>query len=527
MRPVFGRREGMTGAESPLATLDLVVLFAYLIGSVGFGVLLSRNQSSSEDYFLAGRGMAWWTVGFSLFASNISSTTLIGLAGEGYAHGIAVFNYEWMAAVVLGFFVVYMLPQVLSAKVYTMPELLERRFSRGSRLYFSGLTLFLNIVVDTAGSLYAGGLLIQVIYPEVSLWVSIPILAFVAGIYTAVGGLKAVMYTDVFQAVILLVGSVVLTFQVFDAIGGWETFLSSVPPDRMSLIRPLDDEVMPWPTLLLGVPLLGFYFWCTNQFMVQRVLSSKNVSHASWGALFAGFLKLPVLFIMVLPGTAAILLYPDLPRGDAVFPTLVMDLLPVGLKGLVCAGFVAALMSQIDSTLHGASTLVTMDFVRPLRPETSDRALLMTGRVVVVVLMTLAALWAPTLGRFGTLFGYLQAVLAYAVPPVLSLFLVGWFWSRANAFGAHLSLGLGTIAGVALFAAVEVFGWIEMHFLYAPPLLFALSSGLLVVGSLLRPAERAKAAANPAMVGPMGWRSSPRLALALVGLTGALVVAFR
>ncbi len=519
----------MGPAAPQLAALDLVVLVAYLVASVGFGIWLSRRQSSSEDYFLAGRNMAWWTVGFSLFASNISSTTLVGLAGQGYSHGIAVFNYEWMAAIVLGFFVVYMLPSVLSARVYTMPELLERRFSRGARLYFSALTLFLNIVVDTAGSLYAGGLLIQVIYPEVSLWVSIPVLAVVAGVYTATGGLKAVMYTDVFQAVILLVGSLVLTIEVFSAIGGWETFSATIPPERLSLIRPLDDEVMPWPTLLLGVPLLGFYFWCTNQFMVQRVLGAKDVAHASWGALFAGFLKLPVLFIMVLPGTAAVMLYPDLPRGDAVFPTLVMDLLPIGFKGLVCAGFVAALMSQIDSTLHGASTLVTMDFVRPLRPGISDRGLLYTGRIVVVVLMTLAAAWAPSLGRFGTLFGYLQSVLAYAVPPVLSLFLVGWFWERASAFGAQLALLGGTLLGFVLFIDIEVLEHHDVHFLYIPPFLFVVSTLLLGLGSALRPGTETTAA-DPGVQKaeiPTGWKNPRTLALVLVALTAVLVVTFR
>lgn len=529
----LSKDRGMGGFNGGLAPADLIVLLGYLVLSVGLGIYLSRRQDDSKDFFLAGRNMPWWAVGMSLFASNISSTTLIGLAGEGYTHGIAVFNYEWMAVVVLAFFVVFMLPTVLSAQVYTMPELLELRFSRGTRLYFSGLTLFLNIVVDTAGSLYAGGLLINVLFPEISLWVSIPCLALVAGLYTVTGGLKAVMYTDVFQAAILLVGSMTLTWLAFDAIGGWEALVSSVPAERLSLVRPASDANLPWPGLVLGVPLLGFYFWCTNQFMAQRVLSAKNLSHGTWGCLFAGLLKLPVLFIMVIPGTAATLLYPELPRGDAVFPTLVLDLLPTGLKGLVCAGFVAALMSQIDSTLHGASTLVTMDFVKPFRPGISDETLLATGRWVVIILMVAAAIWAPTLGRFGTLFTYLQSVLAYAVPPVLSLFLVGWFWSRTTARAAHMALTIGTLAGAALFIDVELLARHELHFLYAPPIIFTISTAVLVVVSLWQSKPEPIGAAWATAVArkaesqaPVGWRSPGTLSIALLVLTAIVVGAF-
>ena len=299
-----------------LSTLDTVVIIVYVIAIVALGLVLSRkSHNNAEGYFLANRAMLWPFIGISLFASNISSTTLVGLAGEAYSTGISVFNYEWMAAIILVFYCVFMLPQVLRARVYTMPEFLERRYGSGTRKYFSLLTLFLNIVVDTAGSLYAGGLLLKLVFPEIPLWQTITVLAVIAGIYTIVGGLSAVIYTDAIQGTLLIIGSLIISIIAYQQIGSWSAITSQIPVDKLSLIRPPGDPGVPWPGLILGVSLLGFYFWCAYQFMAQRLLSAKDIDHGRWGALFAGLLKLPVLFIMVLPGTFAILLYPDLIRG--------------------------------------------------------------------------------------------------------------------------------------------------------------------------------------------------------------------
>ena len=279
----------MTAVQLGLSAVDLAIVVGYFVATVAFGIAISRRQETAEDFFLAGRTMPWWIVGLSLFASNISSTTLVGLAAEGYASGIAVFNYEWMASVVLVFFIVFILPSILRAQVFTMPELLERRFNTGARIYFSLLTLFLNIVVDTAGSLYAGGLLVQVIWPGASLWISIPVLAIVAGLYTSIGGLKAVMVTDALQAAILLIGSVMITGFAFSAAGGWNEVINSVPAERLSLIRPLDDPNMPWLGLVVGVPLLGFYF-----LVHEPVHDSARVERPEISTTVAGDASLPV-----------------------------------------------------------------------------------------------------------------------------------------------------------------------------------------------------------------------------------------
>lgn len=470
-----------------LHTIDITIIVLYILFVIGLGLHLGRKHRNAEDYFLAGRSMTWFFIGISLFASNISSTTLIGLAGDAYSTGISVFNYEWFAVIILIFFALFFLPFILQSRVYTMPEFLEKRFDKRARNYFSMLTLFLNIIVDTAGSLYAGALLLKLIFPEIPLWQTIFALAMIAGIYTIAGGLAAVIYTDAVQTVLLLTGSVIISLMAFDKIGGWETITNQIPGNMLSLIRPLDDPGVPWLGLLTGLPILGFYFWCTNQFIVQRVLSAKNIEHGRWGALFAGLLKLPVLFLMVLPGTFAILLYPELPKADLVYPTLLFDLLPVGLLGLVLAGFIAALMSQIDSTLNSASTLVTMDFIRNMKPGLSSKDLLKVGRWVTFGFMILAALWAPLIDSFGSLFKYLQKVLSYTVPPVVAMFLAGIFSKKVNKTGAYASLISGVILGIAFFISNEIFHWTNVHFLYIAPLLFIACIIILFVVSYNTP----------------------------------------
>jgi solute:Na+ symporter, SSS family len=503
--------------------LDWLVVFAYMVGIIGLGLWASRGQTTTSDYFLAARSSTWPTIGLALIASNISSGTLVGLAGAAYATGISVFNYEWMASLVLAAYCVFVLPAVLASKVYTMPEFLERRFSPAMRLYFSGLTIFLNIIVDTASALFAGALVFSLIFPDVPLWQIAAVIAVSAGIYTALGGLKAVMLTEVIQAVLLLGASVFIAVFAFDAAGGWDKVMSSVDPAKLSLIRPNDDPGVPWIGLITGVPLLGFYFWCTNQFMAQRVLSAKSLEHGRWGALFAGLLKLPILYLMVLPGTAAILLYPELKSGDEVYPRLVFDLLPTGLVGLVIAGFLAAIMSSIASTFNSASTLVTMDFARRFAPGMGEAALVRLGRITTLIFMVLAVAWVPVIENFATsLWAYLQAVLGYTVPPVVAMFALGLFWRRANATGAMWGLTAGLAAGVTAFVSNVIIaslmketgvmpGWVpsglggfvtwlqSIHFLVVATLLFLISLVAVIIGSLTAPAPAA------ADVEPLMW----------------------
>ena len=522
-----------------LGVLDWVVVAAYTGCLIVLGLLMSRRRVAPVDYFLASRATRWPVIGLALLASNMSSTALVGLAGGAYAIGISVYDYEWSAVLILAFFCLFLLPSIIRSHIYTMPEFLERRYDRRVRLHFALLTLFLNIFVDSAGVLYSGSLVCQLLFPGWPLWLIVALLAGAAGLYTTLGGLRAVIYTEAVQAIVLMLGALMISIGAFSRAGGWRAVMDGVDPALTSLIRPAGDPGVPWPGLLLGIPLLGFYYWCTNQSIVQRMLSAKNLDHARWGALFAGLLKLPVLFLIVLPGTCALLLFPKLPRPDLVYPNLILHLLPAGLVGLVVAGFVAATMVSIASMLNSASTLMSMDVIKQLKPGLSDSQMVRIGRASTVALLVVAVAWAPQLQLFPSLWQYLQAVLAYAVPPVVALFLVGMFWHGANADGAAATMLLGPLCGFALFLINVVFGWTHFHFLYAAPILTALDASILIGVS------RYTRATSPASGGialwkftfsraeqlrlkriPL-WQDYRFLAAALLVLTAVVVVAFR
>jgi SSS family solute:Na+ symporter len=530
---------GSASTVGLLGLLDWLVVVGYTVGLILLGLFMSRRRIGPADYFLASRATTWPVIGLALLASNMSSTALVGLAGGAYAMGISVYDYEWSAVVILVFFCLFLLPSIIRSQSYTMPEFLELRYDGRVRLHFALLALFLNIFVDSAGVLYSGSLVCQLLFPGWPLWVIVALLAGTAGLYTTLGGLRAVIYTEAVQAIVLLAGALLISIGAFTRAGGWHAVMAGVQPAAISLIRPIGDPGVPWPGLLLGIPLLGFYYWCTNQSIVQRMLSAKNIDHARWGALFAGLLKLPVLFLIVLPGTCALLLFPRLPRPDLVYPNLILRLLPAGLVGLVVAGFVAATMVSIASMLNSASTVITMDVIKQFKPSLSDSQVVRIGRVCTAGLFMVAVAWAPQLQLFPSLWQYLQAVLAYAVPPVVALFLVGMFWRGATADGAAATMLLGSLGGFALFMINVVLRFTHFHFLYAAPILTALDVAILVGVSLRSRAPAA--AARDAMMWKLDFSRAERLRLkrlpawqdyrflgaALLALTAALVVAFR
>ncbi len=498
-----------------LSTIDLIIMILYAVAIIAYG-LYHAKRKSSEEYFLGGRNSTWPVIGISLFAANISSSTLIGLAGAAYALNTHVFNYEWFAVVVLIFFAIFFLPFYLRSKVYTMPEFLERRYSVHSRYYFSGVTVIGNILIDTAASLYVGSLMLKLIFPEVSPSVIIMILALAAAAYTIPGGLNSVIQTEVVQAILLIIGSIILTWFAFDKVGGWSGMMEGLDAknaageiqmtakEALSMVRPTDDPYMPWYGLITGVPLLGFYFWANNQFMVQRVLSAKDLNHGRWGALFAGFLKLPVIFFMVIPGVLALLLYSKqefaykLDNGticqnladcpDYTYLTLLFDLLPTGILGLVVAGLLAAMMSSLSATFNSASTLITMDFVNKIRPNMTSKQLVRSGQISTLILVILASLWAPQIGKYGDLFEYLQVVLSYIAPPIVSTFLLGLFWKRANASGSFISLLVGFAMAIFFlygqYQGIED-GFLGMHFLLRSFVLMLICMAVHIVVSLV------------------------------------------
>ncbi|WP_290885255.1 sodium/solute symporter [Arenimonas sp.] len=512
-----------------LHTLDYLVLAVYFAIVIAVCARVSRRSPDSDELFLAGRTLGVGVVGLSLFASNISSTTLIGLPGAAWQSGIAVANYEWMAALVLVLTAVFVAPVLLGNRLTTIPELLERRFDARMRQYLSAVSIFLSIVLDTAGSLFAGALVLQVFFPALPLGGTIAALALFAGAYTAAGGLRAVVYTDVLQSVVLLLGSAFLALLVFAEFDySWAAVKAAVPADHLSLVRPFDDPDLPWLGTLIGLPVLGFYYWTMNQYVSQRLLGARDMRAAGGGALLAAGLKLLPLFLMVLPGALAITLLPDLERADEVFPRLLAEYAPAGVVGLVLAGLLAAIMSSVDSALNSASTLLTVDFIQPRRPGLTPQALARLGRWLTLGLMVLAAAWAPMIDRFPGLFAYLQQAFAYVTPPLVAVFALGFVDRRLGARAALRAALCGHALSAAWFVATQL-GWIEIHFTIVAGLLFA-ATILFAMGwrAVLDdvPAPAALAAVSQARAAP-----SPRwlrpLAAAMVALTLGVVFVFR
>ena len=426
-----------------LTILDISIIVIYLLGVIALGFYFGNKHKNAEDYFLAGRNLTWPIIGFSLFASNMSSNSLVGLAGAGYKDGFSVYSYEWMAVLVLILFAVFFLPFYLKNKIFTIPEYLERRYSYTVRAYASIIAITLNILVDIAATLYAGGLVINLIFPQFALVQIIVGLALIAGVYTISGGLSSVMYTDAVQAVILIFGSTLITVFAYNEVGGWDAVYAITDASHFKVMKPIDDESMPWPSVFTGVLLIGFYFWGTNQYITQRTLAARDIRQGQWGAIFAGFLKLSILFIMIFPGAFARVMYPDMTEMDMIYPTMLFDLLPPGLLGIVLAGLIAAMMSSLDSGLNSVSTLITMDFVKKIKPNADSKSLMNIGRIITAVVMVIAILWAPQIGEFEKLWDYLQNTLAWFCPPIVALFVMGLFFKRSNNLGAIASIVVG------------------------------------------------------------------------------------
>ncbi len=437
-----------------LSPLDWGVIGAYLVVVLVIGAVVSRKAAQSgEELFLAGRSLGFAAIGLSLFASNISSTTLIGVAGAAYQSGISVAHYELMAALILIFMAVFTIPVFLRARITTIPEYLEKRFGPIVCKYVSALTIFLSIFVDTAGSIYAGVLVLQVLVPDIPFLGACIALAAFAGLYTAAGGLRAVVYTDVLQAIVLLVGAGVITYEIFAQFDfSWAAAMASLSPEKMSLVRPMDDPSLPWLGVLIGLPVLGFYYWGTNQYIMQRVLGARSLDHARWGAMLAAGLKLLPLFLMAIPGALAFALLPNLENGDQVFPAMIVNFLPAGLIGLVVAGLIAAIMSTIDSTLNAASALVMYDFIKVEKRGWSPQRVVWAGRLATFVFIVIAALWPLVIKDFPGLFNYIQQVFSYAVPPIAAVFLLALFWKRMTGAAALWTLGLGHALGAGVLA---------------------------------------------------------------------------
>jgi SSS family solute:Na+ symporter len=477
-----------------LTTIDGIVILLYFGSVLGIGFYFSRREKTSTDYFLAGRNVGWVAIGTSLFASNISSEHFIGLAGTGSNSGLAVGHFEWLAAFIVLLLGWVFVPFYLKSGIFTMPEFLEKRYSRSSRTYLTTVSIVAYVITKISVTLFAGGLLLNKILGWNMITSSV-VMVVITGLYTIAGGLGAVIYTELIQTVTLIGGAVALTLLGLERVGGFSELQRQLPADFFSMFKPMSHPDFPWTGIIFGAPILGIWYWCTDQFIVQRVLSGKNIDHARSGAIFAGFLKILPVFILVLPGLISSALFGT--TGDEAYPTLVTsNLLPVGIKGIVIASLLAALMSSLASCFNSTSTLFTIDFYKPFRPKASEQELVLVGRLATTAMVILGILSVSLITVLSDrLFVYLQSVQAYISPPIAAVFLFGVFWKRVNGKGAIASLLTGAVLGAARFVSeiavktsdvhLGVFlSFATMNFLHFAIFLFIVSSVVLILVSL-------------------------------------------
>ncbi|WP_347840346.1 sodium:solute symporter [uncultured Draconibacterium sp.] len=459
--------------------LDWIVIGLFGVALIGIIIwVLSQKEETSGDYFLAGRDASWIAIGASIFASNIGSEHLIGLAGAGASSGMAMAHWEiqgWMILVLGWVFV----PFYSRSMVLTMPEFLERRYNKESRTVLSLISLVSYVLTKVAVTVYAGGLVFQQVFGIETMWgidffwISAIGLVLLTALYTIFGGMKSVLYTSVLQTPILLGGSLVIVVLGLKAVGGWDqvleiagaTKVNEYGDSMINLIRDNRDADFPWLGALVGSSIIGFWYWCTDQFIVQRVLSGKNETHARRGTIFGAYLKLLPVFLFLIPGMIAyamsakgnVMLNGELyvlPSADAAFPSLVAQLLPAGIKGLVVCGILAALMSSLASLFNSSSMLFTIDFYKRFKPETPEKKLVKIGQVATVVIVVLGILWIPIMRSIGdVLYEYLQDVQSVLAPGIAAAFLLGITWKRASSKGGFWGLMSGFIIGITRLGA--------------------------------------------------------------------------
>ena len=478
-----------------MQTLDWLVVLVYFVMLLSLAWwVFKRGKDTADDYFLANRNLGWFIVGASIFASNIGSEHLVGLAGSGATSGVALAHYElhaW-AILVLGWLFV---PFYMRSRVFTMPEFLERRFSPSARVILSITSLLTHVLTKFAVSIFAGGVVFRALLPELhvgilghdwnAFWIGSVAIVLLTGVYTVLGGMRAVAYTEALQTFVLVFGSALLTVFGLIRIGGWHAFRSALDPDMFNLWKPLIPHGLastwapvkeagrqawyfntnyPWLGMLFCAPIIGLWYWCTDQYIVQRALGAANVQTARRGSIFASYIKLLPVFIFIIPGMIAFALAKSGrvaalasmvgPDGKAIpmiaqsaYPMLVMSVLPVGIRGIVVAGLIAALMSSMAGAFNASSTLFTMDLYQKLRPNSSQHELVWMGRVATAVMVFVALLWIPVIEGARGLYEYLQSVQGYLAPPIFTVFVFGIFSKRLNAKGCIWALVVGFLFG--------------------------------------------------------------------------------
>ena len=490
--------------EHLLGPIDWLFIILYLAVIAGVAVWsIRKSKESPSDYFLANRNLGWFVIGASILASNVGSEHIVGLAGTAASSGVVMGHYELHSWIILTLGWVFV-PFYMRSMVYTMPEFLERRFNAKSRILLSIIQLLSYIITKASVTIFAAATVITIFFPSVDFWTAAIILVIITGVYTVFGGLHAVMYTEAIQAVVLLAGSAILMFYGLHEVGGWNSLMASIPKEKLNMFPPLSDPNFPWAGILFASPIVGVWYWCTDQHIVQRCLAGRDEKQARRGTILAAYLKLLPFFIFLIPGLIAYSLSQQgklhLVDANQAFPTLVRDLLPAGLRGLLAGGLLAALMSSLASVYNACSTLFTMDIYQKIKPAASNKELVKVGRITTAIVVILGMIWIPLMSRIsGVLYQYLQSVQSYLAPPIAAVFLLGVFSKRINSKGAFTAMVVGFLIGMlriilelnrdSLTGALHTFATI--NFLYFCIILFLVSIAILIIVSLFteKPSE--------------------------------------
>ena len=479
-----------------LSWVDTTTFLLFLVFVVTISIYASRKEKDSTDYFLAGKNLTWWAIGLSLIASNISTEHFIGMAGRGYAIGLAIASYEWMAAVTLVIVAIFFLPKFIKTGIFTMPQFLEHRYGRVPRTIMAIFILLAYIFVALASILYSGALALQSIF-SFDLVYGIWAIGIVAGVYTVYGGLKAVVWSDIIQGVTLILGGLLVTYMGFREIGGVERFFE-LSQDQLHTVLPWNHPEMPWVAVFVGglwIP--NLFYWGFNQFIGQRVLAAKSIAEGQKGILFAAFLKLLIPFIIIFPGIMALHLYGDkIGNPDQSYTYMINQLLPIGFRGIILAALFGAVMSSLDSVLNSSATIFTIDLYQPfINPKASEKKLVFVGKSSTAILVIAGCLWAPTITNFGSVFKYMQMIWGFISPAIVASFLFGFMSKRTPSFAASGAM----ILGVPLYGALL---WLfpKMAFLHHMAITFLCLSIFMGIVRIMKP-----------LGSPMIWPELPNI----------------
>lgn len=491
-----------------LIGLDYAFLIGYFVivfGIAAWATFKEKVNASSSDYFLGGKNVGWFVIGASLFASNIGSEHLVGLAGSGASSGVAVGQFEILAGFMLLLLGWVFVPFYVRSGVFTMPEFLEKRYSPAARTYLSWISIIAYVLTKISVTIAAGGIVFEAI--GVNFWTGAIIIVVATGVYTIFGGLKAVLYTDMIQMFVLIGGSIAVTSYGLIELGGWGELKATVGESYFDMWQPMDHPDFPWTGILFGAPILGLWYWCTDQYIVQRVLSARNIEQARKGTIFGGFLKMLPVFLFVLPGIIAYALSQKgglvLESNDQSLIVMVKNMVPAGVRGLVIAGLLAALMSSLSSVFNSCSTLFTIDVYKRWKPDTEEKKLVRVGQIATIIMVGIGIAWIPFMENVSDqLFVYLQSVQGYISPPIASVFLLGIFFKRLNAKGAMAALLSGFVLGAfrfilemnksSLTEGSLLHQFATINFLHIAIFLFVICSAILIIVSLMTPAPDPK-----------------------------------